>query len=40
MRSLQKFVTVHASLHNHFAHEPNLVDRTTFKERRSAPLAE
>jgi len=40
MRSLQKFASVHASLHNHFAQERDLVDRTTFKERRSAPLAE
>jgi len=40
MRSLQKFVSVHASLHNHFAQERHLVDRTTFKERRSAALAE
>jgi len=40
MRSLQKFASVHASLHNHFAQERHLVDRTTFKERRSAALAE
>ena len=36
MKSLQKFASVHASFHNHFAHERNLVDRQTFKARRSA----
>jgi len=40
MRSLQKFASVHASLHNHFAQESHLVARITFKERRSAALAE
>jgi putative transposase len=40
MRSLQKFASVHASLHNHFAQERHLIDRMTFKQRRSAALAE
>jgi len=40
MRSLQKFESVHANFHNHFALERHLVDRQTYKERRSAPLAE
>ena len=40
MRSLQKFASVHASLPNHFGQERHLVDRTTFKERRSAALAQ
>ena len=40
MKSLQKFASVHASLHNHFNQEHHLVDRQTFKERRSAALAE
>lgn len=40
MKSLQKFVSVHANLHNHFNLERHLVDRQTFKERRSAALAE
>ena len=40
MKSLQKFASVHASLHNHFNSERHLVDRTTYKERRSAALAE
>ena len=40
MKTLQKFVSVHASLHNHFNSERHLVDRSTYKERRSAALAE
>jgi len=40
MKSLQKFASVHASLHNHFSQERHLVDRQTYKERRSAALAE
>jgi len=40
MKSLQKFASVHASLHNHFNSERHLVDRQTYKERRSAALTE
>ncbi len=40
MKSLQKFASVHASIHNHFAQERHLVDRQTYKLRRSAALAE
>ncbi|HET9630346.1 MAG TPA: IS6 family transposase [Novosphingobium sp.] len=40
MKSLQKFASVHASLHNHFSQERHLVDRQTYKLRRSAALAE
>lgn len=40
MKTLQKFASVHASLHNHFNQERHLVDRTTHKERRAAALAE
>lgn len=40
MKSLQKFASVHASIHNHFNQERHLVDRQTFKLRRSAALAE
>jgi len=40
MKSLQKFVSVHASLHNHFQLERHLVDRQTYKQRRSAAWAE
>jgi putative transposase len=38
--SLQKFASIHASLHNHFSQERHLVDRQTYKTRRSAALAE
>jgi putative transposase len=40
MKSLQKFASVHASLHNHFNSERHLVRREIYKERRSAALAE
>ena len=40
MKTLQKFASVHASLSNHFNSERHLVDRETFKQRRSAALAE
>ena len=40
MKSLQKFASVHASLHNHFSLKRHLVDRTTYKQRRSAAWAE
>ncbi len=40
MSSLQKFASVHANVHNHFSLERHLVDRQTYKERRSAALAE
>lgn len=40
MKTLQKFASVHASFHNHFNSERHLVDRETYRERRSACLAE
>ncbi len=40
MKSLQKFASVHASLHNHFNSERHLVKRETYKARRSVALAE
>ncbi len=40
MKTLQKFASVHANVHNHFALERHLVDRRTYKERRSAALSE
>ena len=40
MKSLQKFASVQASFHNHFNSERHLVDRQTYKARRSAALAE
>ena len=40
MKALQKFASVHASLHNHFGSERHLLDRQTYKRRRSAALVE
>jgi putative transposase len=40
MRSLQKFVSVHASVHNHFNHERHLYSRANFKLNRAAALSE
>ena len=40
MRSLQKFVAVHASVQNHFNQERHLYSRTDFKLNRTAALAE
>jgi putative transposase len=39
-KTLQKFVSIHASVHNHFHFERHLVDRQTYKSRRSAALVE
>jgi putative transposase len=40
MRSLQKFVVVHSSVHNHFNLERHINDRIWFKENRQIALAE
>ena len=41
MKTLQTFASVHASsFHDHFSPERHLVDRQTYKDRRSASLAE
>ena len=40
MKTLQKFSSVHASVHNHFGQERHLVSREIYKQRRSAALAE
>jgi len=40
MRSLQKFVAVHSSVHNHFNLERHINDRNWFKENRENALAE
>ncbi|SMC33970.1 IS6 family transposase [Novosphingobium sp. B1] len=40
MKTLQKFTAVHASFNNHFNQERHLVDRQTYKQRRSAALVE
>ena len=40
MKTLQKFASVHAQVHNHFAQERHLVSRQEYRERGSAALAE
>jgi putative transposase len=40
MKSLQKFASVHASIHNLFNQERHLVSRDIFKERRSEAFSE
>ena len=40
MKSLQKFASVHANVHNHFNSDRHLTDRQTYKTNRSAALAE
>ena len=40
MRTLQKFVAVHASIHNHFNQDRSLSQRDHFKVNRTAALAE
>ena len=40
IRSLQKFVSIHSSVFNHFNKERHLTDRETFKHQRNAALAE
>ncbi|WP_373086121.1 IS6 family transposase [Sneathiella sp.] len=40
LRSLQKFVSIHSSVHNHFNHERHLTSREEFKLRRNAALTE
>jgi len=40
MRTLQKFVAIHASIHNHFNAERHLYSRENFKLNRAAALAE
>ena len=39
-KTLQKFSSVHAQVHNHFNQERHLVTREVYKQRRSAALAE
>ena len=39
-KTLQKFVSVHASIHNHFNHERHLTQREKFKQDRATALAE
>ena len=40
IKSLQKFASAHASIHNHFNLDRHLNNRDTFKKNRSAALAE
>ena len=39
MKTLQKFSSVHAQVHNHFNQERHLVSREIYRERRAAALA-
>ena len=38
--ALQKFVSYHAQIYNHFNHERHLESRQTYKQKRSAALIE
>ena len=40
VKTLQKFASIHASLHNHFNQDRHLNRRGIFKQNRSAALAE
>ena len=40
MKSLQKFASVHANVHNHFNLDRHLTDRQTYKAARLAALVE
>jgi putative transposase len=40
MKTLQKFASVHAAVHNHFNQERHLVSRKIYKERRSVAFTE
>ena len=40
MKTLQKFASVHASVHNHFGQERHHISKAHYRERRSAALAE
>ena len=40
VKTLQKFASIHASIHNHFNLERHFNRRETFKENRTAAMAE
>ena len=40
IKTLRKFSSVHASIHNHFNHQRHLNRRDTIKKARAAALAE
>jgi putative transposase len=39
MKTLQKFSSVHAEVHNHFNQERHLITRQAYKQRRAGALA-
>ena len=40
MKTLQTFASVHGVFHNHFTHQRHLTSRATYKQNRSAAMAE
>jgi putative transposase len=40
IKTLQKFASAHASIHNHFNQDRHLSRRDTFRQNRSAAMAE
>ncbi len=40
IKTLQKFASAHASIHNHFNHDSHLNRREIFKQNRAAALTE
>ena len=40
IKTMQKFASVHASIHNHFNHQRHLNRRDTFKQARATAVAE
>jgi len=40
MKTLQKFATVHGTVHNNFNQERRLISRALYRKRRSAALEE
>jgi len=40
IKTLQKFSSTHASLHNHFNHQRQLIPRDDFKAKREAAIIE
>ena len=40
IKTLQKFASIHASIHNHFNQDRHLDRRDIFKKNRSAAMAE
>ncbi len=40
IKALQKFASVHASIHNHFSHQRHLNRRDTFKQAQVVALTE